>query len=171
MFNKILVAMDSSATGRFVFEQALQLAKIHQAQMMLVHVVSLSEETTDIPLPPHMNPVFYPPGPELDATAWHEQWEAFQQHGVEQLKSRVAQAMRAGIQSEFTQLVSQPGEGICHVAKTWGADLILIGNRGRAGLSEFFLGSVSNYVLHHAPCAVLTLKVPVAAPRSALVSG
>ena len=27
-----------------------------------------------------------------------------------------------------------------------------------SGLSELILGSVSNYVLHHAPCSVLTLQ-------------
>ncbi|MGQ9872468.1 universal stress protein [Leptodesmis sp.] len=46
-----------------------------------------------------------------------------------------------------------------------GADLILIGNRGHTGLKELFLGSASNYVLHHAPCSVLTVKL--AAPVNA----
>ncbi len=39
-----------------------------------------------------------------------------------------------------------------------GADLIVVGRRGRSGLSELILGSASNYVLHHAPCSVLTLQ-------------
>jgi nucleotide-binding universal stress UspA family protein len=37
-----------------------------------------------------------------------------------------------------------------------------MGRRGRTGLSELFLGSVSNYVTHHAPCSVLTLKLQLA---------
>ena len=47
---------------------------------------------------------------------------------------------------------------ICNAAISWQADLIIMGRRGRTGLSELFLGSVSNYVLHHAPCAVLVVQ-------------
>ena len=43
------------------------------------------------------------------------------------------------------------------MANSWQADMIIVGNRGRSGLSEFFLGSVSNYVMHHAPCSVLVV--------------
>ncbi|NEO28803.1 MAG: universal stress protein, partial [Kamptonema sp. SIO4C4] len=35
---------------------------------------------------------------------------------------------------------------------------VIIGRRGRVGLSEILLGSVSNYVLHHAPCAVMVVQ-------------
>ena len=37
-------------------------------------------------------------------------------------------------------------------------DVIVMGHRGISGLQEFFLGSVSNYVLHHAPCSVLIVQ-------------
>ncbi|MGL4622525.1 MAG: universal stress protein, partial [Chroococcidiopsis sp.] len=50
---------------------------------------------------------------------------------------------------------------ICDFALAWKADLIVTGRRGRRGLSEFFMGSVSNYVLHHASCSVLTVQSPV----------
>lgn len=33
-----------------------------------------------------------------------------------------------------------------------------MGRRGHKGLSEILLGSVSNYVVHHAPCSVLVLQ-------------
>jgi len=39
--------------------------------------------------------------------------------------------------------------------------VIMIGRHGRTGLAEFFLGSVSNYVMHHAPCSVLTIQGPI----------
>jgi phage terminase large subunit GpA-like protein len=38
----------------------------------------------------------------------------------------------------------------------------MVGHRGRTGLSEFLLGSVSNYVMHHAPCSVLVVNNPKA---------
>jgi nucleotide-binding universal stress UspA family protein len=44
------------------------------------------------------------------------------------------------------------------VARTWNADLIVIGRRGLRGLAEMFLGSVSNHVIHHAHCSVLVVQ-------------
>ena len=43
-------------------------------------------------------------------------------------------------------------------SQNWEADLIVIGRRGHQGLSEILLGSVSNYVVHHAPCSVLVVQ-------------
>ena len=36
--------------------------------------------------------------------------------------------------------------------------LIMVGNRGRSGRTEFLLGSVSNYVMHHATSSVLIVQ-------------
>jgi nucleotide-binding universal stress UspA family protein len=37
-------------------------------------------------------------------------------------------------------------------------DLVVLGDKGRSAIVQFFLGSVSRYVLHHAPCSVLIAK-------------
>ena len=44
MFNRILVAVDRSEMSMKVFEQALSLAKITSANLMLLHVLSQEEE-------------------------------------------------------------------------------------------------------------------------------
>ena len=49
---------------------------------------------------------------------------------------------------------------ICDIASAWNADLIVMGRHGRLGLEELLMGSVSNYVTHHAHCAVLVLGLP-----------
>lgn len=47
------------------------------------------------------------------------------------------------------------GQGaICDVASEVDADLIVVGNRGMTGAKRL-LGSVPNFVAHHAPCSVL----------------
>jgi nucleotide-binding universal stress UspA family protein len=44
------------------------------------------------------------------------------------------------------------------MAKSWQADLIVLGRRGLKGISEIFLGSVSNYIVHQALCSVLIVQ-------------
>jgi nucleotide-binding universal stress UspA family protein len=39
-----------------------------------------------------------------------------------------------------------------------GADLVVLGSRGRGGFSGLFLGSVSTQVLHHAKCPTLVVR-------------
>jgi nucleotide-binding universal stress UspA family protein len=158
MYQKILVAVDSSARGDAVFEKGLAIAKAFQSQLLLLHVLSSEEENSPMPIPPNAEQIYWAPGTELDIQTWQQQWQRYESECLEQLQKRAAQANTAGIQTEFQQILGSPGKLICQTAKQWSANLIIIGNRGRSGLSEFFLGSVSNYVLHHAPCSVLVVK-------------
>jgi len=41
------------------------------------------------------------------------------------------------------------------------ADLIVVGSHGHSAVERFFMGSVSEKLLHHAPCSVLIVKRPV----------
>jgi nucleotide-binding universal stress UspA family protein len=50
-----------------------------------------------------------------------------------------------------------PDPIIIDVATEWNADLIVVGSHGR-GFWGRLLGSVSNAVVHHAPCSVLVVK-------------
>jgi nucleotide-binding universal stress UspA family protein len=49
-------------------------------------------------------------------------------------------------------------ESILREAESFGADLVLMGARGRSAVSRFLLGSVSHSVLHQAECPVLILR-------------
>ncbi|HXF71477.1 MAG TPA: universal stress protein [Actinomycetota bacterium] len=54
-------------------------------------------------------------------------------------------------------LEGDPAERICEVAEREEADLVVVGNRGMAGVRRF-LGSVPNKVAHHAATDVLVVK-------------
>lgn len=53
----------------------------------------------------------------------------------------------------------QPDRQIVVLAEKWGADLIVVGSHGR-GFWGRLLGSVSDGVLHHAPCSVMVVRSP-----------
>lgn len=54
----------------------------------------------------------------------------------------------------------KPGEAIIKAAEEEGADMIIMGSRGHGIIRRTLLGSVSEYVSHHAPsqCAVTVIR-------------
>ena len=52
-----------------------------------------------------------------------------------------------------------PGEVICWLAQENNCDLIVMGTHGRTGLGHVLFGSVAEYVLQHARCPVLTIRL------------
>lgn len=57
-------------------------------------------------------------------------------------------------------LMGQPADEIATYAKEHDCDLIVLATHGRTGLKHFLIGSCAEQVVRHAPCAVLTLRVP-----------
>ncbi len=51
-----------------------------------------------------------------------------------------------------------PFAEICDVAKTGGADLIVLTTHGYTGLKHVWLGSTAERVVRHAPCPVLVVR-------------
>ena len=74
------------------------------------------------------------------------------------LQGYCQEAVVRGISAEAIHRLGDPGPEICEVARQWRVNLIVMGRRGRQGLTEMVLGSVSNYVIHHAPCSVLIVQ-------------
>lgn len=61
---------------------------------------------------------------------------------------------------------SSPGEGICKIAKEVNADLIITGTRGMGSVRRTLLGSVSDYILHHAHVPVIVCRHWTRRPRN-----
>jgi nucleotide-binding universal stress UspA family protein len=159
-FKRILVAIDHTALSQTVFEQALELAKTNQAALLLYHcltadVVTASPtfSTSELGLSAHLVSQNY--------QAQHVYLEQQTQAANALLQHYCQLALRQGVATETRYQIADPGQGLCEAAKSWNADLLVVGRRGRKGLTEALLGSVSNYVLHHACCAVLTIQAPV----------
>uniref|UniRef100_A0A0D9VZ19 UspA domain-containing protein n=1 Tax=Leersia perrieri TaxID=77586 RepID=A0A0D9VZ19_9ORYZ len=69
-------------------------------------------------------------------------------------------------QEEISRKVSATGaivegdakEAICQAVEEMHADLLILGSRGLGKIKRAFLGSVSDYLVHHACCPVLVVK-------------
>lgn len=158
MFDKILVAIDISETNRSIFEEALSLAQTTGAKLMLLNIIAPSQD--NYPNPFIYSGYEYGLGDDSLVTIYQEQWRKFKQRGLDRLRSLAEEATAAAVETEYIQDFGNPGRTICDRAKLWSADLIIIGSRGLTGVKEMFLGSVSNYVTHHASCSVLILREP-----------
>ena len=160
MLNKILVALDYSTMSRKIFEAALSLAQTIGASLMLLHVFSLAEQNYRTAL--LASELVDETSDELRDKSlpetYQEKWQQWEEQGREFLDSLSREATKAGVHTEFTQTWGEPGQDICDLAQTWSAELIILGSRGLTGLKEMWLGSVSNYVTHHAPCSVLIVR-------------
>lgn len=140
-FEKILVAIDGSPISETVFERAIELAHRHAGQLLIFHDVESSS-------PSRMT---------MSSIVLEKQTE----QAKALLQSYADKAKNQGIAVEFNHYAGDPGINICDLARSWKADLIVLGRRGLKGLAELIAGSVSNHVVHHAPCSVLVVQSEV----------
>jgi nucleotide-binding universal stress UspA family protein len=92
-----------------------------------------------------------PPGPGDAATAYAE----IREKQADSIKGATERLRALGYQAQGVAVVGTPATTILHEAITRCSDLILMGTRGRQGMTRLVLGSVSHAVLHKMPCPVL----------------
>lgn len=155
-FQKILVALDELEHSKTVFCKALHLAKSDRAKLVILTCATSKLE------PPGLGATaesqFYPNLFSATAPALLPTGNDEVARIKALLKPYCEAAGQHGVAVELIVKVGAPETQICAVAQDWGADLIIMGRRGLKGLSEALLGSVSNYVLHHADCSVLVVQ-------------
>jgi nucleotide-binding universal stress UspA family protein len=159
LYNKILVAVDYQDVTPEVLNTAILLAKTYASELRIIY--SLSK-----PLTPYTetfiygNLIGYGGGYPSDMIALEQQiTEEMQAELQAWLNGLVDRAKEDNITARADYYIGDPGQKICQVAQQEGIDLIIVGRHGRSGLSELILGSVSNYVVHHAPCSVLVVHI------------
>ena len=156
MLNRILVAIDNSSSSQQVFDEAVSLAKVTDANLMLLHVLSpLDEQYVD---PLFLQPTILYPQLQGNNSKYASDWQKLKDNRFNWLSWLCEQATTLGVKTEFSQNIGEPSRMICDIARNWQADVIVIGRRGRRGISEFLMGSVSNYVLHRAHCSVFIVQ-------------
>jgi len=84
---------------------------------------------------------------------------------IEEPLVRAAEATTADLARDLggaaTQVVvGDPGLVLCRLAAEGEFDVLVVGSHGSGFLKRVLLGSVSHFVLHHAPCPVLVVRSP-----------
>jgi nucleotide-binding universal stress UspA family protein len=72
---------------------------------------------------------------------------------IQETLTALGDAAPANIETQ--SIMGSPGPAICSFAADSAASVIVLGSRGHGGLKRAVLGSVSDHVVRHAPCAVL----------------
>ena len=146
MYQRILVPVDGSDTAALGLEEALKLAKLGRARVRVVNVV-------DMDMMPAANP--FPYGENAEFISF------LKAEGQRALKDAAAAAGTQHVNVECTQRSSRKSrvsDVILDEAKTWRADLIVMGTHGRRGLNRLLLGSDAERVLEKAPVPVLLVR-------------
>jgi nucleotide-binding universal stress UspA family protein len=136
MFNTIVWATDGSENADRALAVAKPLARENRALLVVVHIVE--RYTTKAGL------AVYPDEQQVEA----------------KLKQLVDELSGEGLNASL-KLVDhvgpQPAHEIADLAREEGADLIVLGTRGHSAISGLLLGSVTQRLLHVAPCPVLAV--------------
>lgn len=83
-----------------------------------------------------------------------------QQEAVDHHAEEVAEEAAAALSPRAEAMVvrGDPARAICEVAEDEGVDLIVLGTHDRGAFGRLWFGSVSDHVVHHAPCPVLVVR-------------
>jgi nucleotide-binding universal stress UspA family protein len=87
-------------------------------------------------------------------------WASATREGTEALERTVSAL--GPVRAETSVEPGAPGAALCERAESLGADVVVVGSRGRGAIRRALLGSVSTYVVQNAPCPVLVVRAGAA---------
>jgi len=137
-FTRILVPVDFTEHSERASEYALMLAKRDDASLLVVHVVSVSDDI--LPLVSSM---------EFEKKAARK--------AENELRDFVARKFKGYGNVEFEVLSGVPHREILGRAKSGKCDLVVIGSYGKGGIDRFLVGSTTERVLRKSTCPVLVV--------------
>ncbi len=146
---KVIIAVDGSDYSRVAVDEACNI--VIRPESTEIKIISAYEDAQPITAEPFaISAEYYQ---KIDE-AVHLQTEAFVVDAAEQCRKHFAGA-KVDITTEV--LRGAPDQEVIEKAKEWGADLIVVGSHGR-GFWGRLLGSVSDGIVHHAPCSVMVVR-------------
>lgn len=137
----IVAAYDGSAQSITALDEAAEIARLAGAHLAIVGVVPLVSVGFGVSMP----------AGEGVGTLLEVAGQA--------LAREKARLTAGGLSHVETHLLEgDPVDGVVRYAEKHSVDLVVVGSRGLGATGRFFLGSVSDGILHHAGCSVLVVK-------------
>jgi nucleotide-binding universal stress UspA family protein len=144
MFKRILVPTDGSDITVNAVNTAIQLAKVHGAQLLTLSV---------------MEPFPYSAVSEIQPVPPQEFIDAQQRVATQRVETVCAAAAAQGLSCKaHTVEALHAWEAIIDHAKNQAVDLIVMASHGRRGVAALLLGSETQKVLTHTDLPVLIVK-------------
>jgi nucleotide-binding universal stress UspA family protein len=158
---RVVIAVEPLADPGWVAESLGSLPLTDPLDLVLVSAL-------DVPRPPLTSP-----GPAA-RRLYHGALAGLRQNAQRDAE-RAIEAVRTALPVPAASVAARIVDGrpvptIVLAARSWNADLILVGGSGRGVLSRTILGSVSDEVVRAAPCPVLVVKRRVARFERMLVA-
>jgi nucleotide-binding universal stress UspA family protein len=135
--NRIVVGVDGSDEAITALEWALDEGRLRGAEVEVIHAFYLFPDLSELAALSEQ--------PDMVAQA-----EELLRKAVEP-----ALATRPGVKVTTRAVQGPPARTLLDAAA--GADLLVVGSRGRGGFAGLMLGSVSQQCVHHAPCPVVVV--------------
>ena len=132
------VALDNSGIDELVISRAMSLAKIHKAEMTLIHV-------TDSP------------GVQVYGEQMHDEHA---RDDVNYIYEIAAILKRQGFKARPIIRAGKPAQEIIKVVKEEKIDLLLMGSHGHKFISDMLFGETSTYVRHNLDIPIMVVKPP-----------
>jgi len=145
---KVMITTDGSEAAIEAAARAVTLLR-EGAQIVLLTVIQDRED-----------PMETAGGIEGSALTDEEADRDFEQHLAEgkEALSRTVASIGQDVEVRLAPAGREPGHAIVEIAQETEPDLIVIGASGKNLLRRIFAGSISDYVVHHAPCPVLVIR-------------
>jgi nucleotide-binding universal stress UspA family protein len=143
---RLLLATDLSEASEAATSEAFELAKRLEASLLVVSVID-------------------PGSLLLPGGRFRARVDQVRELREQQAQALVERGRTEGVDVSFLVWTGDPGDMIVSAAEAEHVDMVLVGSHGRGAVGRFFLGSVSEHVVRHAPCPVLVVR-----PREALAN-
>ncbi len=145
----ILVPHDFSSSANHAVALARDVAKIHGASLVLLHVAELPSSVG-------AETAILPEGGGAPISLREYATSSATTH----LGDIAARLEKDGAKVTISVVVGRAVDEILRVAADQKVDLIVMGTHGRTGLQHLITGSVTERVVRSSPVPVLTVRVP-----------